>query len=157
MTYFKDCTNVQELKKAYRKFCMELHPDLAGKETEEEFKRMNEEYTSCLKHLSNVENLSDIENDSVHDWKNDKFAEIIQQIIKFDSMRIEIIGEWIWCFDSYQYKEQLKKLGFWFSGSKKAWVYNGNAKKGKGHYSINKLHAKWGFSEVKTEKQEKLS
>lgn len=44
-------------------------------------------------------------------------------------MRIEIIGQWIWCFESYEYKEQLKALDFWFSKSKKAWVYSGSKKK----------------------------
>lgn len=27
-------------------------------------------------------------------------------------LEIEIIGTWIWCFESYVYKDKLKELGF---------------------------------------------
>ena len=42
-----------------------------------------------------------------YDWKNDRFSEVIEKIIHFTGMTIEVIGEWIWCTNSFQYKEQL--------------------------------------------------
>jgi len=85
--------------------------------------------------------------------KNDRFAEMLEKIVDFN-MRIEIIGQWIWCFDSLEYHEKLKELGFWFSASKKAWVYSGSAKKRvRSHNTMNAIRSKWGVEVVK-EKEE---
>jgi hypothetical protein len=54
------------------------------------------------------------------------FQEVLQKIITLDC-QIEIIGYWIYCFNSKEVKEQLKELGFWFSGKHKAQVYSGAA------------------------------
>lgn len=148
--YFKDCTSIEELKKAYRKVCFKLHPDMGG--NEDDFKKMNNEYENLLKKLGKAWNYSHIEQDETYDWTKDKFAEIIQKIIGFD-INIEIIGSWIWCFDSFLYKDQLKELGFWFSGSKKAWVYSGEEKrKGRTRNKLEDIREKWGFEKVQTKK-----
>lgn len=42
------------------------------------------------KYFSNADN-----EEAPFDWTKDKFAEIIQKIVLFDGMKIEIIGEWI--------------------------------------------------------------
>ena len=41
---------------------------------------------------------------------------------------IEIIGYWIYCFNAYEVREQLKALNFWFSSKHKAWIYSGASK-----------------------------
>lgn len=51
------------------------------------------------------------------------FKKILSRIIGFD-MTIEIIGSWIWCFDRYEYKEQLKELKFRWVPKKKSWVWH---------------------------------
>ena len=158
MKYFADCSNIQELKQMYRKLCFKLHPDIAGAEKEEEFKKMNKEYESLLIKLANVENLSNAEKEETYNCKDDRFAEIIQKIVTFSEMKIEIIGIWIWCFNSYLYKDQLKELGFWYSGSKKAWVYSGSEKsRYRGHYTLSKLHEKWNCEDIETKKTEKIA
>jgi len=156
--YFSDCTTIEELKKAYRKECMRLHPDLNGKATEEEFKKMNEEYKNTLKWLGNAKNFSNADNEEApFDWTKDKFAEIIQKIVLFDGMKIEIIGEWIWCFDSFAYRNELKELGFWFSGSKKAWVFSGTQKsRSRGRYTLNQLRELHGSHDVETVGRKKI-
>lgn len=72
-------------------------------------------------------------------------------------MTIEVIGEWIWCTNSFRYKDQLKELGFWFAKSKKAWVFNGKAKAFEcGHYSLNQLRRKFATKNIKTTEQAKI-
>ena len=155
MEYFSNCSSIEELKKSYRKFCMKLHPDMAGG-NEEKFKAMDKEYKELLKRFFNAENLAN-DDEPVHNWKEDRFSDIIQKIIFFEKMDIEIIGTWIWCFNAFEYREQLKTLGFWFSGSKKAWVYNGEpCRRGRGHYSKTQLYSKYGYSKVETKKQKLL-
>lgn len=83
----------------------------------------------------------------------DKFAETLNKVIGFN-MKIEIIGQWIWCFDSYEYHAQLKELGFWYSASKKAWVYSGQAKKKiRSHNKIADVRRKWGCEVVKDKEE----
>jgi hypothetical protein len=61
------------------------------------------------------------------------FQEILRKIINLDC-QIEIIGYWIYYFNSKEVREQLKEFGFWFSGKHKAWQYP--------HHSVNPLHWK---------------
>ena len=84
----------------------------------------------------------------------DKFAEMLNKVVDFN-MSIEIIGQWIWCFDSYEYHEQLKDLGFWYSKSKKAWVFSGDKKKlVRTHNKIDDIRKKWGSEQIKEKEQE---
>lgn len=126
MKYFADCTTIEELKKAYKNLALKNHPDLGG--SEKVMQEINDEYHSLLKTFAQNGKWADNRAFEGYDYSKDLFAEVIQKIISFN-MDIEIIGTWIWCFNSYPYKEQLKELGFWFSKSKKAWVYNGEGKK----------------------------
>ena len=83
------------------------------------------------------------------DASADMFAETLDKIIDFN-MKIEIIGQWIWCFDSYEYHEQLKDLGFWYTKSKKAWVFNGERKKFiRSRNKIDDLRKKWGCEQIR--------
>ena len=83
----------------------------------------------------------------------DRFAETLNKVIGFN-MKIEIIGQWIWCFESKEYHSQLKELGFWFSASKKAWVYSGQKKKAvRSHNKIADVRRKWGCEVVKDKEE----
>lgn len=83
----------------------------------------------------------------------DKFAEVLAHVVDFN-MKIEIIGQWIWCFDSYEYRDKLRELGFWFSASKKAWVYSGQPKKKiRSHNKIADVRRKWGCEVVKDKEE----
>jgi hypothetical protein len=82
------------------------------------------------------------------------FQEILQKIINLDC-EIEIIGYWIYCFNSYEVHEQLKELGFWFSSKHKAWVYSGRAKKLRaGKETLDEIRARKGSQKIEKEEQE---
>ena len=60
--------------------------------------------------------------------------EILQQLkaIELKNCKIELIGSWLWVSgDTYTIKDKLKELGFFFSGNKKAWFFNGQSCKEK--------------------------
>lgn len=154
--YFDECKTLDELKQLYKKLCFKYHPDLQGGSVEK-MQEVNAEYEKKHKILAFVFNESTGQEENVYDWTKDLFAEVIQKIITFD-IDIEIIGSWIWCFNSFNFKEQLKELGFWFSKSKKAWVYSGGAKKMvRGHYKMNDLREKWGCEKVETKTTKKVT
>lgn len=82
-----------------------------------------------------------------------RFAEMLNKIIDFN-IDIEIICQWIWCFNSSDYHEQLKELGFWFSASKKAWVFSGSKKRIiYSHNKMNDIRRKLGSEHIR-EKEE---
>lgn len=69
------------------------------------------------------------------------------------NITIEIIGSWIWCFDCYQYKDQLKTLGFTWCSKKKAWVWhNGQYRRHhKREIPLNDIRTKYGSQTVKNQ------
>jgi hypothetical protein len=83
------------------------------------------------------------------------FQDILNEIIHFN-MNIEIIGFWIYATSSYDYKDQLKELGFWFSSKHKAWVFNGGSKKRRASkYSIDEIRRAYGSDTVSEEEDRK--
>ncbi|MBP3339375.1 MAG: hypothetical protein J6L69_08230 [Lachnospiraceae bacterium] len=55
--------------------------------------------------------------------EDEQFKAILTEITAFN-MTVQIIGSWIWCFDCFQYKDQLKALGFTWCSKKRAWVWH---------------------------------
>jgi hypothetical protein len=94
------------------------------------------------------------------EWKPEadavyRFQDILKKVIHLDC-QIEIIGFWIYCFNSKEVREQLKELGFWFSGKHKAWVYSGNPKKGRAEKeTLDEIRAQKGSQKIEKEEQEK--
>ncbi len=70
--------------------------------------------------------------------------------LKRTDIKIEKIGSWFWVTgNTFVIKEQLKELGFFYSGNKKAWFYNSSSVKGHRAFykDINELRLKFN-SEV---------
>ena len=123
--YFKVDMSLDAGKNLFRELAKKLHPDMGG--DAKDFREMNDEFAEFVKyrmsHAFEEAGEEKTKGQSVH-----AFEEILAKIIHMN-MRIEIIGYWIYCFDSYEYRAELAKLGFWFAQSKKAWVYSGGQKK----------------------------
>ena len=62
--------------------------------------------------------------------------ELINKLKDFKEIKIELIGSWLWITgNTFNIKDNLKELGFFYSKNKKAWFYNNsNKKKGIGFY-----------------------
>jgi curved DNA-binding protein CbpA len=151
MKYFKDCKTIEDAKKIYRELLKQYHPDHAGKEGEAETIEIIDGFNLFLDNFVS---------DSFDEYFADKeekpdystvtpFQEALKKIIRLDC-EIEIIGYWIYCFNSYSVHEYLKELGggligsrvirsfhagysrsrsrSWFSGKHKAWIYSGGRK-----------------------------
>jgi len=130
MNYFEHCQSVEEAKKLFRSLLMQYHPDHAGQEGETITKEIITQFNEFLKSFMSHSFNSYYED---KEWKpapgaETPFQDILQKIINLDC-EIEIIGYWIYCFKSKEVREQLKELGFWFSGKHKAWIYSGRPKK----------------------------
>lgn len=129
MNYFQNCNSAEEIKKTYRTLSMKFHPDQGG--DEQTMKEINRQLDEALRSVldSAFDTWKERTQSTGHyQYSEDKFSEILRNIVDFN-IRIEIIGFWIYAFESYQYKNALKELGFWFSKKHKAWVYSGDKKR----------------------------
>jgi len=156
MHYFEQCKSVEEAKQRYRKLLLQFHPDHAGAEGEETTKVIILQFEKFLKNFMSHSFNAYYEG---KEWKPDQdavtpFQEILQKIINLEC-EIEIIGYWIYCFNSYEVREQLRELGFWFTNKHKAWVYSGRAKKNiSSRESLDEIRASKGSQKVKKEEKE---
>lgn len=142
---FNNINSLEELKKAYKKMALKLHPDLGG--NAEEFKKMQNEYEKMFEILRN-KTTENIETPS-------EFKELIDKLIFFEGVEIEIIGCWIWLSgNTYAYKDKIKELNFKYSKNKKSWYYSGkieNTKK-RGHFTMEQLRERFETSKIETKK-----
>lgn len=153
--FFKDCHTCEDVKKTYHKWAKKLHPDEQG--NAEEFKRMSAEYERAFEAFKNIHVNAEGESYEKESTETpEQFKDIIDKVIHFDGVNVEIIGSWVWLTGSTMiYKEQIKAAGFWWSKSKKAWYWNGSTEKTKrrGRYSMDGLREKWGSQEVKEDEK----
>lgn len=148
MKWFKNVTTVEELRKEYRRLLKLYHPDNENGSVEVT-QEINAEYDLVFSILSEKEHA---DGRSYTQEENEQFKAIMKAIIGYN-ITIEIIGSWIWCFDCYQYKDQLKTLGFTWCSKKKAWVWhNGQYRRHhKREIPLNDIRAKYGSQTVKNQ------
>ena len=146
MKYFAGVKTVEEIRKRYRELLKKYHADNENGSIEV-MQEINAEYDSLFAILSK-EKQSDGQSYTYEE--NEQFKAILNEIIGFN-MTVEIIGSWIWCFDCYQYKDQLKALGFTWCSKKKAWVWHDGEYRQhqKKEIPLNDIRAKYGSQTVK--------
>lgn len=146
--YFAGIKTVEKLRKRYRELLKKYHPDNEGGSVEVT-QEINAEYDALFAVLSK-ENSADGECSTEEEKAaNEAFKAVLNQIISY-SMEIELIGNWIWCFNCYAYKDRLKELGFKFAPKKKAWTWHFGefSRYHKGEIPIDDIRAKYGSQKV---------
>lgn len=154
MKYFKNITTLEELKKEYKRLAKKYHPDLNGGTTNDIMKEINAEYDNLFNKVKNFHVNSEGKTyEKQTDETSELFRNIINNIINFN-IDIEIIGTWVWCFNSYEYRDQLKALGFKYSANKKAWCWHSEKYRArKSKKTLAEIRDKYG-SEIIKEKEE---
>ncbi len=166
--YFKDVNTLEELRRQYRDLLKKYHPDNANGSTEAT-QEINAEYDRLFKVLKDrheSKSADSKESDAKTDFNNMKYdfsedqrlREMLNKIIGFHGITIEIIGNWIWAFDSYGYRKELKELGFKYAGNKKAWYYHTETFRKKSHktLSMDDIRNYYGSTEVETDQRKLL-
>ena len=155
MKYFTNINNLEELKKAYKKLCFKLHPDLGG--NTKDFQEMSAEYEELFKILkkNNNNNNNKKTNENVKDY-----PKIVNILVKL-GIDFDLVGDWIWIpatSKTYLIREKLSSIGFIYSKKKrKFWKdLTGNVKsKNKGYKSkktYNQIKEIYGYKEFKGNK-----
>lgn len=162
MKYFENVKTLEELKREYKKIVLKLHPDVnKEKDTTEEFKEMQNEYERVFEMVKNNRVNQNGETYTKETTETpEEFKEIIDKLIFFDGVNIEIIGTWIWLSgNTYTYKDQIKELNFKYSKTKKSWYFNNedDNKYHRGHFTLDQLRERFETTIIETQKQAVLS
>lgn len=146
--WFTGITTMEALREQYRRLLKQYHPDNTGGSAEIT-KEINNEYDNLFFILSKETKKEEASSTYHNPSENEAFKAILNQIINYN-MEIEIIGSWIWCFQSFAYKDRLKELGFKFAPKKKAWVWHFEDYKRyhKKEISMDTIRAKYGSQKV---------
>lgn len=167
MTYFKNVTTLEELRKQYKELLKKYHPDNINGSTETT-QEINTEYDNLFKVLKdrhekettdNTTGKADF-NNKKYDFSEDKaLREVLQKIINYEDINIEIVGCWIWVDgNTYNYKDSLKALGFRWAREKKKWYFHTEAFRKRSHkkLSMEDIRDLYGSTEIQTEETKKL-
>lgn len=167
MAYFKSINTLEQLRKQYRDLLKIHHPDNGGNVSE--MQEINAEYDKLFKALkdkhesksagSKESNAKTDYNSMKYDFTEDaKLREMLNKIIHFDGITIEIIGNWLWFFDSYSHRKELKELGFKYARNKRAWYFHTETFRKRSHktLSMDDIRNYYGSTEVDTDSTRRL-
>lgn len=145
MKYFECVSTIEELRKRYRELLKQHHPDNGGDVSI--MQEINAQYDALFDALSRSENAG---GKTYTKEDDERFRDVLQAVSSFN-ISIEIIGEWIWAFDCFQYKDKLKELGFKWAAKKKAWTWHSEPyrRHHNGEISLDEIREKYGSQTVK--------
>ena len=146
MKYLKDIKTLEELKKAYRKLAMKLHPDLGG--STEEMQILNAEYEKLFARVKDIHTNKDGQEyrKATNEAPQD-FIKIINELLKLNGIRIEAIGRFLWVSgDTKAHKDKLKELGLKWHNKKSCWYLapEGYRRRGNQEYSMDDIRGLYG-------------
>ena len=151
--YFKDCKNLQEVKKLYRDLALKLHPDKGGNTAA--MQDLNAQYEAVLNNPF-FKFRKDSDEASTEEENRKEFIryrDVINQIINLEGLIIEIIGDWVWLSGlTYPYRKQLKEIGFLFAPNKVMWFYRPAEYKSANRkpLPIEVIRSKYGSDKIET-------
>ena len=115
--FFKQCRTLDEAKREFKRLALLHHPDRGGDTAT--MQEINRQYREIMKNP--YIGFSQAKEQAREDYC--RFPEIIEQIIRFD-ITIEVCGNWIWLSgNTISYREDLKKIGFFFAPKKGMWYW----------------------------------
>lgn len=149
--YFNGIKTIQELKKEYKRLALINHPDRGG--NEDIMKQINAEYDIVL------EKLKDTANEDVNEFEYaENFKSIINKLIQYNDLVIEICGSWLWVSgNTYPYKKILKELGFVWRNKKQMWSLGDKSNGHHKEWSMDKIRVTFGSQVIKPEQPLKLN
>ena len=121
MKWFDNPQTLEDLKQQYKRLAMAHHPDRGG--NTKDMQEINGEYDQLFQQLKNIHKAANGTTYTTAGQSSEKaadFREIIDILIRFTGLNIEICGSWLWISgDTKPHKEELKRLKFRWSQSKR--------------------------------------
>lgn len=150
MNYFENISTIEELRKRYRELLKQHHPDNGGDVSV--MQEINSQYDALFDVLSRPGSAAG----KTYSKEDDEQLRAILDAISGYNITVEIIGDWIWAFDCFEYKDRLKELGFKWAPGKKAWTWHSGAyhRHHNGDVSLDEIREKYGSKTVKNYSQQ---
>jgi len=158
--YFDNISTLEELRMQYKELLKLHHPDNGG--ILEIMQEINAEYDRLFKILKNQHenNYSSNNTSAENNYSNmkydfaedEKLREMLNKIIHFDSIDIELVGAWIWVSGStYACRKELKEFGFKWASQKKMWYWHSEVfrKRSRKTLSMDNIRSYYGSTEIK--------
>lgn len=162
--YFNNINTLEQLRKQYKELLKIHHPDNDGNVAD--MQEINAEYDQLFKSLKNRHESKTESNTKESYYENMKYdftedtmlREMLNKIIGFTGITIEVCGSWIWVFNSYNYHKELKEMGFKFASKKKAWYWHSESFRKRSHntLSMEDIRNYYGSTEVETDGRKRL-
>lgn len=159
MKYFNNVSDLSELRKQYKELLKIHHPDNGGNVAD--MQEINAEYDKLFKMLKDKHNSKATDSDKAsydnmkYDFAEDELLrKMLNKIIAFHGITLEICGNWLWAFDSYDYRKELKELGFKYAKNKKAWYWHSESFRKKSHKSLSMddIRSYYGSTEIRAQR-----
>ena len=164
MKYFTNVNTLEQLRRQYKELLKKYHPDNANgcttatqdinAEYDKLFKVLKDKHESKSDKTTDSTAYKDSEYSNMYDSQDDKaLREILQKIINFDGIEIELVGSWLWVSgNTFKYKKKLKELNFKWASQKKMWYWKSEAyhKKSKKSLSMEDIRSYYGSTKVYT-------
>ena len=154
--YFECLSSEESIRRAYRAWAKELHPDIGG--TDEEMKELGKQYLFALKAIDGHQSTGTDGKQHTYKYSEEKESAILEMIQGIQNLRmpnsvtIALIGTWIWVTgETKPFATQLGKkgLGLSFSGEKLAWYFHlgGYRRRSAGSGNFQNMAMKYGYKE----------
>ena len=162
--YFNKINTLEELRKQYKELLKIHHPDNGGNVAD--MQEINAAYDQLFKGLKDKHNSKTESSTKESSYENMKYdftedtmlREMLNKIIGFTGITIEVCGSWIWVFNSYNFRKELKEMGFKFASKKKAWYWHSDTFRKRSHntLSMEDIRSYYGSTEVETDGTKRL-
>ena len=141
--WFADCRTIEKARKTWKDLMVLHHPDHGGNvETAQTTNAQFDEYlTGAIDEGFDAYAEAKGQRPA---WNIGPFADALHAACRLNC-RVEVIGYWVYAFDSFAIRETLKSGGFWFSAKHKAWVFSGGKKRSiRSRYSTDDVRTMHG-------------
>ena len=150
---FKNCKTLEELKTEYHKLVLLHHPDRGG--DEETMKAVNASYDKYFPILKTIHTNKDGKQYTKEtDETPEYFKDIMNRLMAFEKINIEIIGCFIWITgETKPIHESLKAMKFKWHAVKSCWYLSpdGYRRKGKREYDLETIRSMYGSKRYESE------
>lgn len=149
--YFANISDLNALKKAYRKLAAKNHPDVGG--DTETMAEINRQYEALFTRLKFEDGMSARPQYAGSAEKSSDYINVIDKLLKIKGIRIELCGSWLWITgDTKPVKEALKAAGCFYAPKKQCWYWRPATEKAyhsRGKYQLHEIRAKFGSAEIR--------
>jgi len=154
--YFVNCRTAEEVKKEYFRLAMIHHPDKGG--NLEIMQEINNEYDCIWPLLKDKHADKDGKEYASKQQTTEtsaQYPDIINKIIHFVGVKIEICGSWVWLSGNTKtYKQEISAVGFRWSKPKTMWYWRAEESRSwynKKSHDMGYIRSKYGSVNVEND------